>query len=176
MVDAEQPCRNRLTFGPGDRQAPRTGGDDPERDGDPYGDAALSFSDRHGREAWDCGRGRLRHVVEIENGGTFDRDRARSMSAETHRARHGRPTARFVAPGRKNTRPTRGRATRRFCPLAQRAAKWYHVTVFGKQEVRPLPRIQIVESKPDLPAHYGSVHPRTGLTPWLAGFIMPKWK
>lgn len=149
----------------------------------------FHFSDRDWREAGDGGRGRLRHVVENENGGTFDRDRARSGRQATfrmerrprHESRGAQDTARtaygaFRSPGRKNTRPTRGRATGRFCPLARRAAKWYHVRVFGQQEVRPLPRIQIVESKPDLPAYYGSVHPRTGLTPWLAGFIMPKWK
>ena len=48
----------------------------------------MLFSDRDGREAGDGGRGHFRHVVEIENGGTFDRDRARS------RGRPPRGTAR----------------------------------------------------------------------------------
>ena len=88
------PCRGLLAAIPkhtewrgfaGDRRIKK-----PERGGDPDGDAALLFSDRHGREAGDGGRGRLRHVVEIENGGTFDRDRARSGRQATSR-RERRP-------------------------------------------------------------------------------------
>ena len=49
----------------------------------------MLFSDRDGREARDGGRGHFRHVVEIENGGTFDRDRARAgRGAVQTAARH----------------------------------------------------------------------------------------
>ena len=50
---------------------------------------------------------------------------------------------------------------------------WYHTHVFGQQEVRPLPEIEIAESQPRFARPFGSMRPRIGLTPNGAGFIMP---
>ena len=75
------------------------------------------------------------------------------MSAEAARTAHGA----FRSPGRKNTRPGRGRATSEICPLARSGAAWYNISVFrykpnGKSKTRTAkPKKQIAPCAIGLP-------------------------
>ena len=61
-------------------------------------------------------------------------------------------------------------------PLAPAGGIWYHVPVFGQQDVKTLPKIESRNPNTRFARPFGSMRPRIVFTPNGAGFIMLKWK